>query len=182
MDLTNEDMSGLFDAHAEDLLRYIARRTVDYQAAVDLVGETFAAAVQSRAKFRGQTLDEARPWLFGIARNLMNNFFRKGMVERRAMERLKFERAVVSEQDVIELEIFADTTELRRAIAIAMEDLKIEYREAVRLRVVEQRPYPEIAEVLTVTEEVARARVSRGLKRLRMQLDRLDPEGTGTLG
>ena len=38
------------------------------------------------------------------------------------------------------------------------------------LRVVEGRPYSEVAELLRCSEETARARVSRGLKRLKRML------------
>ena len=58
-----------------------------------------------------------------------------------------------------------------RAIADALTTLSAEQREAMTLRVIEQRPYSEVAEMLACTEQTARARVSRGLKRLASLLE-----------
>ena len=51
-------------------------------------------------------------------------------------------------------------------MASAFSDLSGDQREALRLRVIDELPYPEIAESLGVSEQTARARVSRGLRRL----------------
>src|SRR5262249_19551660 len=42
----------LYRRHAEDLLRYFARRTLDPEAAAELTAETFAEAFASRARYR----------------------------------------------------------------------------------------------------------------------------------
>ena len=73
------------------------------------------------------------------------------------------------------LEELIDFAQVGRAIAGAMTELSAEQREAMTLRVVEGRPYEEVARMLACTEETARARVSRGLKRLARLL-----EGTQT--
>ncbi|MGE5461256.1 MAG: RNA polymerase sigma factor, partial [Solirubrobacterales bacterium] len=57
-----------------------------------------------------------------------------------------------------------------RAIGRAFGILSDEQREALTLRVIEGRSYHEVAESLRITEETARARVSRGLKRLTREL------------
>jgi predicted DNA-binding protein (UPF0251 family) len=44
--------------------------------------------------------------------------------------------------------------------------LSVEQRDALRLRVVEERSYAEVALLLGVSEQAARARVSRGLRAL----------------
>ena len=44
-------------------------------------------------------------------------------------------------------------------------------RDALRLRVVEERSYPEVADALGVSEQTARARVSRGLRALARALE-----------
>lgn len=173
LNLTNEDMTRLYDENAEDLLRFFARRTVDSQIAFDLVSETFAEAIASRSKFRGDSLEDARRWLFGIARNLMNNYFRRGQVEQRAMQQLQFEPIEVGADDATQIEELAQMAELRGAIERALDSLKPEYRDAVRARVLEQRSYSEIASELGTTEDVIRARVSRGLKKLKKELTRV---------
>lgn len=171
MQLSNNDMTVLYDLHAGDLLRFFARRTLDEQAAVDLVGETYAEALATRSGFRGKTLEDARPWLFGIARNLLRGYYRKGRVELDTMQKLQLERVELSAEDAAEIERHASLAEVRTAIATALEKLKDEYREAVELRVMERLEYAEIAARLDVSEQVVRARVSRGLKRLRTEIE-----------
>jgi DNA-directed RNA polymerase specialized sigma24 family protein len=51
-------------------------------------------------------------------------------------------------------------------------ELPADQRAAVRARILDERSYPEIAVDLSCSEAVARKRVSRGLARLRHQLDR----------
>ena len=63
---------------------YLARRA-GVQVADDLASVTFTVAFERRGGFRAQT-DSARPWLFGIATNVLRN-------ERRA-ERLARGRLV----------------------------------------------------------------------------------------
>jgi RNA polymerase sigma-70 factor (ECF subfamily) len=51
-----------------------------------------------------------------------------------------------------------------------MTRIKPDYRECVQARILEQRSYSEIAASLGISEEVVRARVSRGLKQLKKEL------------
>ncbi len=172
-------MSKLFDLHAADLLRFFMRRTFDHEVAIDLVSETYAAALESRSRFRGKSLDDARPWLFGIGKHLLTDYFRSGQIERRAMERLRIETPAADASDIARIEELAGLVELRRAVAKAIVALPSKHRQALELRVVKQLDYAAVAESLGVSEQVARARVSRALKRLRDQLDAgQDEEGS----
>lgn len=66
---TPERFAGLFDRHAPAIHRYAARR-LGPDAADDLVAETFLLAFARRAGYDTRYPD-ARPWLFGIATNLI---------------------------------------------------------------------------------------------------------------
>lgn len=174
MRLSNEQLSDLYDRHSEEIFRFARGEVGDSQAAIDLVGETFAQAVRGRSKFRGTTLDDARPWLFGIARRLILRYHRRGFVERKTMARLKLEQVVI--QSNFEGADFA-ATEVAELVNASLADLRPEYREAIELRFLNEKSYSEMAESLGVSEDVARARVSRGLKRLRKSAnDREDRE------
>jgi RNA polymerase sigma-70 factor (ECF subfamily) len=81
-------------------------------------------------------------------------------------------RREVSPEDYERIEELIDFERVGRAIAKAFSVLSEEQRDALTLRVIEGRPYREVAEALRCTEETARARVSRGLKRLATSLDR----------
>lgn len=176
MSLSGNDISALYEARANAVLKFAMRRTLDAQLSVDIVGETFAVAFEQRKRFRGTTDEEAVSWLFGIASNLLKVYFRSGAIERRAMKRMGVDPVVVPDHEFERIESLAGSAQLRGAVRDALAELNQEQRQAVRLRVVDELPYPLIAERLAVSEEVARARVSRGLKKLRDGLEQLRVE------
>jgi DNA-binding CsgD family transcriptional regulator len=61
----------------------------------------------------------------------------------------------------------AASGELRERLATALDGLVVEQRDVLRLRVVEGRPYSEVACELGISEQTARARTSRALRALR---------------
>lgn len=167
MPLDADAISRLYDVHAESMLRYFVRRTFEPEVAVDLVAETFAAAFEDRARFRGSSDEETLGWLYGIARHRLADFSRRGRVERRALNRLGFQRRALTDEEYERVEELAGLQEIRRELAVAMNQLGADQRLALLLRVVEQRPYPEVAAALGVSEQTARARVSRALGAMR---------------
>ena len=56
-------------------------------------------------------------------------------------------------------------------LAELLAELPAEQREAITARVVDERPYEEIAATLRCSEAVVRQRVHRGLRRLRQRLE-----------
>jgi len=165
-----EAFAVFYRRHAEDLLRYFARRTLDPEAAAELTAETFAEAFASRGRFRDRGAGGAG-WLYGIARHELGRYFRAGAVDARARRRLGMPERDLAPEDYERIEELIDFEPLRRALAGALEVLSEDQREAMRLRVIEGRPYGEVAVLLSCTEETARARVSRGLRRVAQALE-----------
>jgi RNA polymerase sigma-70 factor, ECF subfamily len=161
----------VYDACAERLLVYFTRRTLDPETALDLWAETLAQAYAGWRRFRGEGEDEAVAWVYAIAGNQWAGYLRRGYAERRALRRLGVERPELAPDDVERLVELAGLAELRSVVGAALGDLPPEQQEALRLRVVEELPYAEVAERLNVTEPAARARVSRGLRRLSLTLE-----------
>lgn len=160
----------LYAAHSKELLAFFARRTMDPQVALDLVGETFAEAFAGRRRYRGRDDDDARAWLYGIARNLLASYWRRGYAEQRALRRLGVEPVLLSDQSIARIEELAGTSALRAAVAQGLADLGEDQRNAVELRVVHELPYDEVASRLAISEQTARARVSRALRALEVRL------------
>lgn len=167
MPLSADDLSSLYDRHAAGLLAFFARRTFDPDAAVDLLAETFAVAFEDRHQFRGTGDSEARAWLYAVGRHRLLDFFRRGHAERRALSRLGVERRELTDAEYDRIDELSASHAVRAALAEALVELSAAEREALQLRVVEERPYREVARRLGVTEQAARARVSRGLSTLR---------------
>jgi RNA polymerase sigma-70 factor (ECF subfamily) len=176
MALDPDDISRLYRAHAADLLRFFARRTLQPEVAVDLVGETFAQAFADRAGFRGREDREALGWIFGIARHELSEYFRRGAVERHALARLGVQRGPLTDSDYERVEELASLGSLRAALAESLSELSLDQRQALRLRIVDERSYAELAGTLGITEQTARARVSRALRTLTKSIEQL--EGT----
>lgn len=164
------DHDQLFERHGDELLRFFARRTLDPQAALDLTGETFGVAWASRRRFRGSDEEAARAWLFGIARNLLHGYVRRGYAERRALSRLGVDRVLLCDDSYERIEELAGTAALREALGEELARVPAGQREALLLRVVHELSYEEIARRLQISEPTARARVSRGLQRLHARL------------
>ena len=161
------DHDALFARHADEILAFLARRTLDPQAALDLTGETFAVAWEARGRFRG---GDERAWLFGIARNLLRGYMRRGYAERRALARLGVEPVELSPESHARIEELAGLAALRQAVAAELDRLPAGQRAAVVLRVVEELSFEQVAARLGITPENARARVSRGLRALHSRL------------
>lgn len=170
MPLSPDDIDELFRVHAEPMLGFLARRTVDPDAALDLLAETFAVAVRDQRAYRGRTTNEAAGWLYGIARHQLSGWYRRGAVERRAMRRLGIERRDLDEAEYERIVELGGLASLRERVARELDALGGGAREAVRLRVVDERSYRDISAALGVSEQTARARVSRGLRTLAARL------------
>lgn len=87
------------------------------------------------------------------------------------MHRLGIQVPAVHEDDLALLEERAGLAQLRGLVAEELGALSEGQQQALRLRVVEERPYSEVASLLKITEQTARARVARGLRALRSALD-----------
>jgi RNA polymerase sigma factor (sigma-70 family) len=167
MPLDADAISRLYEAHAGTMLGFFMRRVYDPEAAVDLLAETFVQAFGARGCFRGSGEHEELAWLYAIARHRVADFHRRGRVERRALDRVGFQRRPLSEDEYERVENLAGIESIRRHLAVGLEGLAVDQRDAVRLRILEERPYAEVAQTLGVSEQTARARVSRALRALR---------------
>jgi RNA polymerase sigma factor (sigma-70 family) len=159
----------LYRRHAEDLLRYFARRTLDPEAAAELTAETFAEAFASRANYRN-TGANGVGWLYGIARHELGRFFRSGRIDRSARQKIGLPPRDVPLEDYERIEDLVDFAPIRAAMVEALETLAEDQREALKLRVIDGLPYPDVAARLHCAEAAARQRVSRGLRRLALIL------------
>jgi RNA polymerase sigma-70 factor, ECF subfamily len=159
-----EAFAALYGRYAARIDGYFARRTGDREAALDLTAETFAQAWLVRARFRDECGGSAGPWLFGIARNVLLMSVRRGRLERAAIERL----GVAERLDgPYEPATAAPDERWAEGADELLDSLPASQREAVRLRVVDQLDYEEVAVALGTSPAAARVRVHRGLAALR---------------
>jgi RNA polymerase sigma-70 factor (ECF subfamily) len=165
--LSNDEIERLYRVHARGVLAYFARRVRRADVATDLMAETFALAYRDRRQFRGQDDEQAVAWIYGIARHQLSGYRRRGEVERRALAELGVQPRALQEQEYERIEELAGVHELAGRVRAGVADLGTEQRDALLLRVVHGHDYDEVARRTGVSEQTARARVSRALKALR---------------
>ncbi len=163
--------SALYREEGEAVLLFLTRRTLDVELAVELTAETFAIALRSWGRLAGLKREQQRAWLFTVAGRRFARYLRRASIERRLVQRLGIQVPVVGQEDLVVIEQRAGLDGLREALGRELSLLSAEQREALRLRVVEERSYVEVAERLGVSEQAARARVSRGLRALAYALE-----------
>jgi RNA polymerase sigma factor (sigma-70 family) len=159
-----EAFGALFERRHELVLAFLLKRTRNPEVAMDLMAETFAAALIALAD-RPPAIDgSAAPWLLTIARNAMVDSYRRGRVESAARQRLALEPVEIGDGDVERVLQVAAETDLLIGLAA---ELPVEQFDALRARVLDGRGYGEIAQQLQCSPAVVRKRVSRAIATLR---------------
>jgi RNA polymerase sigma factor (sigma-70 family) len=156
--------------HSAALDGWLAAELRDDGLARELLAETLAEAWFCRRRFVDRGDGSARPWLFGIAHNLVRRVRRDRAIETRARARLGLPTPEADAYTEL-IERLAAEQQLGSA-AEQLERLPIEQRDALELRVLQELDYDEIGHRLDITPEGARTRVFRALGTLRSQLGR----------
>lgn len=165
----------LYRREAEFVLTFCTRRVMDAETALDLTAETFAQAFRGRASFRGTTRAEARAWLLAIARRQIARYLRRGKLDRGALRRLAIQTPRLEPDQIEQIEQRAGLPAVRAELGVQLARLSDDQRDALRLRIVEQHSYADVARELGITEATARARVSRALRALSAALEPRPP-------
>jgi RNA polymerase sigma-70 factor (ECF subfamily) len=170
-----EQFAALFDRYADAVHRYVARR-IGPEAAEDLTAETFTTAFQRRHTY-DLTRADARPWLFGIATNLIGRHRR---AEARRFKALaKVPGPVPDAEPVAERAVArVGATGVRRELAAALAELSARHRDVVLLVAWGDLGYEEAAQALGVPVGTVRSRLNRARSRLREALGGSDPTAT----
>ena len=175
----------LFDRHATTLFRYFVRR-VGPADADSLLGELFRIAFEKRATFDPDRA-EARPWLYGIAGNLLARHRQREARRLDATARLVRASAPVTEpvtgsDPFVEADARVDASRLWAEVAAAIAALPQGERDALLLFAWEGMSYDEIAAALGVPIGTVRSRLNRARGRLRELVgDTREEQVTATL-
>jgi RNA polymerase sigma-70 factor (ECF subfamily) len=154
----------IFDRHATIVFRYLVRR-VGVDEAESLLGDVFQVAFEKRETYDCER-PNARPWLYGIATNLLAHHRRTEARRISATARLLARRPAgddTNDQVVDRL----DAEALWSHIADAVGALPEGERDALLLFVWEELSYDEIASALGVPVGTVRSRLNRARENLR---------------
>ncbi len=154
----------LFHRYAARVHRYAARRAGD-AVADDVTSETFLIAFERRERF-DLSHEDARPWLFGIATNLIHRHRIAEARTLRSIERAGVEPPPRSEADRADAVIDAHF-EVRR-LAKALRKLPAADRDCLLLFAWEDLSYEQIAEAMSIPVGTVRSRLNRARRILRV--------------
>jgi RNA polymerase sigma-70 factor (ECF subfamily) len=160
-----EAFVAFYRRHLTAVLGFFLRRTGNPELTADLTAEVFAAALLAAKRYRpGER--PALAWLYGIAAHKLADSRRRGQVEDQARRRLALEPIAIDDEDLARVQELADPGAAEAAVLT----LPPAQREAVLARIVDERPYAEIANEMQCSELLVRQRVSRGLRALRAHI------------
>jgi RNA polymerase sigma-70 factor (ECF subfamily) len=151
----------LYDELADELLRYLWRRCGDRAHAEDLLSVVFLEAWRRRAALRPGA--PARPWVYGIATNVLRNHHRALRRHRAAVARIVAAAGPASAPGADE------QAAVQRRLAEALGALRAVPRreqDVVALCAWAQLSYDEAATALGVPVGTVRSRLSRARRRL----------------
>jgi RNA polymerase sigma-70 factor (ECF subfamily) len=150
-----EAFGAIFDRHFTAIHAYLSRR-VGQSRADDLAASTFTVAFERRHSFRDEA-DSARPWLFGIATNLLRNERRSEWRTLRVLTRL--DARPVAEP--------VGATGIDPLLAALLSQMEADQRDVLLLYAWGELSYDEIAASLGIPVGTVRSRLARAREHLR---------------
>jgi RNA polymerase sigma-70 factor (ECF subfamily) len=157
-----ESFEELFELHFDAIYGYLARR-VGPDLARDLASETFTRAFAGRGRYDPRH-GGVRPWLFGIASNLLRRHYRDEERRLRALTRLGVRETGSPPEEPRPAE--------EPRLAEALGALSADERDVLLLFAWAGFGYAEIATVLDVPLGTVRSRLHRAREHVRTVLER----------
>lgn len=157
----------LFDRHSRDVFAYCRRRT-DAETAADCAAETFLVAWRRLDAVPDG--DAATSWLYGVARRVMANEFRRTRRWRRILARLRFAEAPPNPGP----ETIVVRRERDNTLLTAIGRLRPDDRELLRLAWWEELPHAETAALVGCSTQAVSQRIHRATRRAAKEYERLD--------
>jgi len=154
-----EAFGELYERHADAIYNFCFRRTADWALAEDLTATVFLAAWKKR---RGVVFDgdSLRPWLYGVANNVVRNEHRRVRRFNRAVARLGVPRPAPAAADRA-----ADEGQMRDVLA-AVRKLPRGEQDVLAVCVFADLTYEEAAIALGIPIGTVRSRLARARNRL----------------
>ena len=157
----------LFDRYSREVYAYCRRRT-DEATAADAAAETFTVAWRRRDDIpEGEA---ALGWLYGVARRVLANEFRRTRRSRRLLTRLRSGDPPPNPTP----EMIVVRRERDRTLLTAVGRLRPDDQEVLRLAWWEELPHGEIAALVGCSPEAVSQRIHRAARRVAREFERLD--------
>jgi len=161
-----EAFAAIFDRHATEIHRFAARRLGE-SVAEDVVGEVFLTAFRRRERYDCEYRD-ARPWLYGIATNVISRHRHAEARSYQVLARTGTDPVAASPDEDVLARVAASAQ--RRALAASLARLHPADRNTLLLVVWGGLSYAETAHALAVPVGTVRSRLNRARRKLRAAL------------
>jgi RNA polymerase sigma-70 factor, ECF subfamily len=169
-----ERFAVIFDRHAPHIHRYLARR-LGREFADDLVSETFLTAFRKRSRYDLSQRD-ARPWLYGIASNLVGQHHRDEVREYRLRQAVARDEPEHCHAERVSADVTAQA--VRQRLIDALARLSAGDRDVLLLIAWEELSYHEVALALAIPVGTVRSRLHRARGKVRLALGETNPTTT----
>jgi RNA polymerase sigma-70 factor (ECF subfamily) len=162
----------LYDQYHPRIFGYILRRTANLEVAQDITSETFLKVLGKLWQFRWRNVSFSS-WLYRIATNEVNQYFRKAEYKKTVSLEESQERGLelLSPHD-LESELIEAQEELKQhqdflEIQAKIVQLPAKYQQVITLRFFEKKQIREIAEILGKREGTIKSLLHRAVEKLR---------------
>lgn len=170
------DFSEIFKLYYKPIFGYILRRTGNFDDTADIAADTFFKAFMNIKNFSYKGVS-IKVWLYRIATNEVNQFFRHRQKHNSLFDRVDFDNEELFRnylhQDKEELEAELQKHNQFLAVLKVLKTLPDKYQEVISLRYFEGKDNKEIVEILNINEGTLKSLISRGLEKLREKCNRI---------
>ena len=163
----------IFDAFYKPIFNYIFHRVADYDISRDIAADTFLKAYLKIHAFTWKDVS-ILTWLYRIATNEINYFYRKNTVTKLSLDLLGSHANILfefddyqTEKQLIENEMKLNSDYAR--VQRSLKKLNSKYQEVLSLRFFEKKSLTEISEILNKKEGTIKSLLSRGLDKLKIE-------------
>ena len=166
-----EQFAPIFERHYQAIFRFLVRR-LGRDTGARLASEVFTRAFESRHRFRYDS-SSARPWLFGIANNLVRMEARKHRRGQTAFLKVVIDRPEDGRVQFDRIDEQLDAASLSNRLQEGLVRLKSADRETLLLYALGELTYQEVADATGVPIGTVRSRLARARVTLRELLEGL---------
>lgn len=168
----------IFDTYYEPIFGYVLKRVGNVHASQDIVSETFFKALDRLWQFRWRNISISS-WLYKIATNEVNQYFRKNKRDIQSLDTLleegyEFQGETNLLEEAVEQERELEKAEEWQEIRGRIEKLPEKYQEVLTLRYFEDKKIAEIAEILGKKEGTVKSLLSRAMAKLKSECNQND--------
>lgn len=161
--LNPRDFEPLYKNYYERIANFIYSRLNDKEMTFELTSQVFYKALDNLPKYKPQGVPFSA-WLFRIASNELNQFFRKNNAQRHIS---------INEDGLQELRANTEennTPKQDESLFKALEELDEDDAELINMRFFEKRSFKEICDINGMNESACKMKLYRILEKLKVKL------------